>query len=662
MYLQCGNYLLISVVNILRRLARMFPRITKSIRNGHTYQYLVISESVRIKGKGSTTKNIATLGNIDKFGSKDISGLIDGLIKIFKLEKYSLTEGTEMIESLEHGAIVFWQKIWDKLSLSEMIKKLITLQDKRVTLGVAKYIQMMTINRCIDPLSKLAVTRWIETTCYKQMKGYTDLSLEVEYFYRSMDQLLKIKDELELALFKKLETLFSVNVKLTFYDITSSFFYTNNCPIGANGHSRDSRPDKEQIVIGVVTSWEGYPIKHYVFCGNTKDETTVKEVVKKLRAEYCIEETTFVGDRGMITKLNLDRIEEEGFGYIMGVKLRQDEICEMVFSDLNQEDFEEYKDLKIWEKKIRIKEFLVWKAEKILMESGVRGLDEQYKILREQIMALSNDKPPTYKTYKKILQGIAEEIDPKICQKVFRLIKKYYGRYEDELRYVVCLNAERKDIARQRRQEYVSKISTELDKVFSEGKGDQGFIKVEKSINTIFEGYRGKYKKFFEIRRDEANKKASGYRLNQEEIEKEKQLDGIFVLLTSRMDVPKSKVVESYKSLQEVEILFDDLKNFVDIRPIRHWLEERVRAHVFICILALLLKRIFEIHYLGGKSVTEPLEQIYKSKLIKYKVRFSEREGRSKVLVKVTNTTPEQMKYFTMVGIKNPMGLEKFVW
>jgi transposase len=412
----------------------------------------------------------------------------------------------------------------------------------------------------------------------------------------------------------------------------------------------------------VVTSWEGYPIKHFVFCGDTKDETTVKEVVKKLRAEYCIEETTFVGDRGMITKLNLDRIEGEGFSYIMGVKLRQDEICEMVFSDLSAEDFEEYRGLKIWEKKIKIKGFLIWKAKRILIKSGVRIIDEKFKLLKEQIMALSDEKAPTYKVYKKILGEIAKEIDPKICRKIFQLIKKYYGKYGDELRYIVCLNDDRKEIASQRRQEYISKISKELDKVFSEKKANQELIKIEKSLNKIFEGYRGKYKKFFEIQRDGENKKATGYRLNQDEIEKEKQLDGIFVLLTGRMDLSKSKVVESYKNLQEVETLFDDLKNFVDIRPIRHWLEVRVRAHVFICILSLLLKRIFEIHYLGCKSVTEPLEEIYKSKLIKYKVKFSEREDRSKILVKVTNTTAEQRKYFAIVGIKNPMSLEEFVW
>jgi hypothetical protein len=130
---------------------------------------------------------LSGLGNINKFRNKDVNGLIDGLIKIFELEKYSLTEGTEIIESLEQGAIIFWQKIWNKLSLSQMIKKLVTQQDKRITMEVDKYIEIMAINRCIDPLSKLAVTRWVETTCYKQMRGYTDLAREVEYFYRSMD-------------------------------------------------------------------------------------------------------------------------------------------------------------------------------------------------------------------------------------------------------------------------------------------------------------------------------------------------------------------------------------------------------------------------------------------------------------------------------------------
>jgi transposase len=641
----------------------MFPRISKSSKNGKNYDYLVISESVHVKGKGSTTRNIATLGNIKRFGRQDVANLIDGFIRIFQLENYCLSEDVQMLESLAHGSIIFWQKIWDELGLSKIIKRHVKLKDKRIKLEVDKYVQMMVINRCIDPLSKLGLTRWIKRTCYKEMVGYKDLDFDVTYFYRSMDHLLSVKDDLELAIFEKLKDLFSINVKLTFYDITSSFFYTDNCEIGENGYSRDNRPEREQIVIGVVTSFEGYPIKHYVFEGNRKDETTVKDVVKELKSEYNIEDTTFVGDRGMITKLNLARLEGEGFKYIMGVKHRQDEICSMLLSEqVLEEDYEIYKGLKIRERKVKVKEFLIWKSKKIIREQKADVADKQFALLEKEILGLSNKSEPESGTYKSIAESIIKGIDSKVCAKIFRAIKKYQGRYEDELRYIICLNEQRKAGSEKKRQVSISKLSNELDKVFSENARYKEDRAIDKAVNKIFEGYKVKFKKFFTIARDSKSKKAIGYSLNQEKIEQEKKFDGIFVLLSSRYDIKPCEVVDSYKNLKEVEMLFDDLKNFVDIRPIRHWLQVRVRAHVFICVLSLLLKRILEIHYMKGKCVMEPLEEISKSKLIKYKVKFSKREDRSQTFPKVTNTTPMQKKYFNMIGIRNPMSLEKFIW
>ena len=89
----------------------------------------------------------------------------------------------------------------------------------------------MVINRCINPSSKLGIIRWLEGTCYEEMDSYSDLNLDVNYFYRSMDHLIKLKDEIECVLFDKLKTLFSVNVRLTFYDITSTYVYGQQCPI-----------------------------------------------------------------------------------------------------------------------------------------------------------------------------------------------------------------------------------------------------------------------------------------------------------------------------------------------------------------------------------------------------------------------------------------------
>ena len=581
----------------------MFARISRSKKKSDTYEYLIISESIHIKGKGSTTRDIAKLGNIKKFNSNDIENIIDGLIRIFKSERYALSDQVKILESLEHGSIIFWQKLWNRMQLSELIRKLIKLKNNRIEIDVAKYVEMMVINCCADPLSKLATTKWIDRTCYKAMKGYHNLNMNVEYFYRSMDYLLSIKEELELALYKKLKSLFGINVKLTFYDITSTFFHTESCPIGKKGFSRDNRQDKEQMVIGVVTSWEGYPIKHYVFEGNTKDEKTVIDVVKQLKEEFQIEETTFVGDRGLITKLNLSTIENEGFNYIMGEKHRQSEIHEMLLYDdiLDKMLFEEYKKLKIYDAKFKIKDFILWKITKILRGEGITTNKEVYTELRKEISYLNNSLTKVnYDGIRNAIKPLTE--DKKIHSKISALIRNYIGQYESIHRSIICLNTQRKELSKKKRNE--------KEKVLLE----------------------------------------------------EEKYDGIFFLTTNSEELTARDIVDAYINLQEVEMLFDDLKHFVDIHPVRHWLEDRVRAHVCICILALLLKRIFEIDCLKGKSMIEALDEIGKSKLIRYEVKFSEKEDRRQVLPKVTQCTDFQKKIFKLVGVKNPMSLERFVW
>ncbi|MCP4395942.1 MAG: transposase [bacterium] len=181
-------------------------------------------------------------------------------------------------------------------------------------------------------------------------------------------------------------------------------------------------------------------------------------------------------------------------------------------------------------------------------------------------------------------------------------------------------------------------------------------------MTKLFGGSKAKYRKFFQFERDEATHHLIGYRIQQEVVDVEQKFDGMFALLSTRDELEAGKVIDSYKNLQEVETLFNDLKHFVDVHPIRHRLENRVRAHVFLCMFALLLKRLFEINYLKGKSVTEPLEEIEKVKLVRYTVKFSQREDRHQVIPKVTRVTPNQKKYFRPIGLKNPSNLEPFLW
>jgi transposase len=89
-----------------------------------------------------------------------------------------------------------------------------------------------------------------------------------------------------------------------------------------HGHSRDGKPRNRQVLVGMVMI-DGWPIAHHVFQGNLRDSTTVEKVLQDLQSRFGLRRVVFVGDRGMVTSGNLDRLRSSGQGYLVGLKRRR---------------------------------------------------------------------------------------------------------------------------------------------------------------------------------------------------------------------------------------------------------------------------------------------------------------------------------------------------
>ena len=87
--------------------------------------------------------------------------------------------------------------------------------------------------------------------------------------------------------------------------------------------------------------------------------------------------------------------------------------------------------------------------------------------------------------------------------------------------------------------------------------------------------------------------KSNGTELNTKRIEEKKKLAGRFMIVTDT-DLPIAEIVKGYKDLWKIERSFRTIKSFLDIRPVNHRKEERIEAHVFVCVLSLLIARLFE--------------------------------------------------------------------
>jgi transposase len=113
----------------------------------------------------------------------------------------------------------------------------------------------------------------------------------------------------------------------------------------------------------------------------------------------------------------------------------------------------------------------------------------------------------------------------------------------------------------------------------------------------------------------------------------EKRLEGRYVLATGEKDVDATTAVAWYKQLTEVESNFRSLKDVLSLRPIYHHLERRVKGHIFVAALALLVQRLLDrrLDEAGVElSATHGLQALETVRLVEFKVDANKRRGVSR--------------------------------
>lgn len=552
------------------------------------YTYVRIVKSVRINGKPHH-KTIADLGNL-QLKKNELIKVIDGLRKLVAdVETYAKLAEIEPQGAPELGRILAAAHLWEELGLTQQLIN--RFNKTKISVYGELYTRVMVFNRLCDPHSKLGLFRWLEDVHIEDWQLPKDLGesrrfVEVQKFYHTLDYLEEWKEDIEKELYTRLKDLFNLKVDLVFYDTTSTYFEGETVKMAKRGKSKDGRPRNKQIVIGLVLC-DGLPIAHHVFEGNRIDKTTVKETVKDLSSRFEIKRCIFVGDRGMVTKEIIEYLESEEVNYEYIVALRRRRCIETA-----------------------------------------KALEYNFGQKEEEI---SN-------VYVKEIVGAADEL----AQKEWGLAAKK-GR-----KLLVCLSVQRKQEEEAKREEKMKVVEKELaDLKASVQKGNKVDVKqIIESATRILMHHDGKRYFKYEVAGD------GKFEYNQDEkgLKYEKNLDGKFVLLIRSDKLDAKDAVSAYKSLTEVEWAFRDLKSFEVIRPIWHRKDQRVKGHVFVCVLALLLDRVLQRKlYAANMNITSQmaLESLRTFKAVATKVADKE-------FVLTTPVSAKNKEIFKAVGVKAP--------
>jgi transposase len=163
-------------------------------------------------------------------------------------------------------------------------------------------------------------------------------------------------------------------------------------------------------------------------------------------------------------------------------------------------------------------------------------------------------------------------------------------------RLVVCRNPHLAAERERKREDLLQATERELDKVTASVQNPRGRLhradagKVGERVGRVINKY--KVAKHFEL---EITDGAFSYTRKTEQIAKEAALDGLYVLRTTcpTEQLTTQAVVRVYKQLKMAERAYRTIKDALDVRPIRHHLQERVQAHFFLFLLAYYL--LFEL-------------------------------------------------------------------
>lgn len=310
----------------------MFIRPCYRKKNGKKHAYWALVESYRTD-RGPRQRVVAYLGQLKDTKRRGVKRAAEGnnrspfqQLQLFDHEEKLEPEWVEVdtahvrVENqLDFGGPWLALKLIRKLKLDEFFESI--MPRGREAVPWSRMAMLLAISRLCNPSSELHIAEhYYAKSAMPELLGIPSEKVYDERLYRALDKLLPHKEALEKHLKNRLGTLFDLEYDLLLYDVTSTYFegQCESNPMAQRGYSRDKRSDCKQVCIGLVVSKCGMPLGYEVFEGNRNDVKTWREIVTKMEARYGKADRIWCGDRGMMSKENIEFMESGGRRYIIG--------------------------------------------------------------------------------------------------------------------------------------------------------------------------------------------------------------------------------------------------------------------------------------------------------------------------------------------------------
>lgn len=310
----------------------MFLRSSVRNKNGKEHEYFSIVENKRLAHGKVVQRHVLYLGEINSTQQaswqKTIEVFEEGSVKpktvaLFPEDRPAPVSDQEVVQirlkdlqlkrPRQWGACWLACQLYEKLDLGRFWSQRLPPSRKGTRWDLV--LQTLVTYRLLDPGSEWKLHRqWFQNTALGDLLGQDFELAESHKLYECLDRLLPHKKALFDHLTARWKDLFNATFEVLLYDLTSTYFESDP-DFGPEdkrqfGYSRDKRPDCVQVVIALIVTPDGWPLSYEVMPGNTSDKTTLGDFLKKIEEQYGKAQRTWIMDRGIPTKKDLQAMRE----------------------------------------------------------------------------------------------------------------------------------------------------------------------------------------------------------------------------------------------------------------------------------------------------------------------------------------------------------------
>lgn len=374
----------------------MFVR-ESSVKVGDiTHRYVQIVESYRDENGRTKQRTLVSLGNKEKLDPAAVDRLLHSLARYGtclplprpeapRTAAEGFDPGLGVRQDRAFGSLYVLDRLWKDLGLRDLFRSFAA--GRRFGHDLERATFAMVANRLIEPLSKLSTETWLDREAYFPTPMAEPLN--ADQLYATLQWLHQEREDIEVAIHRRLRRRHLTGATVYFYDTTLSHFEGRGPEELAQITARKGAlRGKRHVLVGLVTTSDGWPVMHHVYPGRTNDLTTFKHVLRELYDRFGLRDIVIICDRGMHSAEIVKLLEEEfEFRYIVATKLRRaKEVNEQVLARAGRyREVEPGLDVKqVW---VEDRRYVVCRS----AEAAARDMNRRAEIVAQLAEALGPD-------------------------------------------------------------------------------------------------------------------------------------------------------------------------------------------------------------------------------------------------------------------------------